>query len=376
MGHLLTRLNDKVHPLMVRYLDSQFVKKNRLVRKIHPEYFVPNKTLETEAHKQLWQPVKLSGHVDASWYVMHCNIAGNNDIRYVPEHIYFPYIEPVMNDLEMASYISDKNMLGSFVPEKNTPKTVLRYIGGLFFDSKFNLLNQDKAQTLLDEQDNVILKPSVDSSGGSGVQLRNQRADSRLTVDELLTFRKMPYIIQAKIIQHRQSSVFNESSVNTCRIMTLRCPWNGRTVLLKSMLRIGGGKSVCDNMMLGGLCVGVNDDGTLAKYAYDYNGERYERHPDSGKVFASHKLPLYPEMVKLALDVASRVPYMNIISFDIVADEDENPICLELNTAGQGITQLQYDGLPLFREYTDDVVKWCASHKDYNKLRHIKTFYW
>ena len=81
-------------------------------------------------------------------------------------------------------------------------------------------------------------------------------------------------------------------------------------------------------------------------------------------------------MVDFACEVAKKIPYMNILSFDLIANDSGNIICLEINTAGQGITQLQYDGVPLFHKYTDEVVDYCKKHKQFNVFRHFRTFYW
>ena len=373
---LTTKINPFLHRWLLKYQDNQFVRKNNLVRAKHPELFDSTGLSQLQAHKNLWRPVKLYGKVNPNWFVMHSRLSGVEDYRYVPENIYFPYIEPIFNDFEFASSIADKNRLNEYVSVENSPKVILRYIRGCFFKSDYSWVSDSQAQKILDENDELIIKPSTDSSGGVGVRLWCRSKDGKLDVADLRSKGLMPLVIQEKVVQHKQSALFNASSVNTCRVMTMRCPWNGEVVLLKSMFRIGGGESICDNMMMGGLCLGVKADGTLSKYAYDYDGQRYEVHPTSGIVFANHKLNLYPKMVDFACEVAKKIPYMNILSFDLIANDSGNIICLEINTAGQGITQLQYDGVPLFHKYTDEVVDYCKKHKQFNVFRHFRTFYW
>lgn len=376
MGKIVSSLNRQLHPILLRYLDWSYRKKNRRVRSVHPELYEENSSINIRAYCDYWRQLTPSGRVDPSWYIMHSNLSGVEDLRYVPENLYFAYIEPVLNEMDASPFVSDKNLLHQFVPVENIPRTVLRYMKGSFYDDKFRLIDKQTAQELLDENDELVIKPSVDSSGGAGVALYQQRSSNPLTIDSILRRGGAAQVVQRKIRQHAQSAVFNAKSINTCRVMTLRCPWNGETVLLKSMLRIGRGDVICDNMMMGGVCLGIRDDGCLSKYAYDYNGQRYESLPGTDIVFGNAALPLYPKMVGQALLWASRIPYMHILSFDLVADENENVVCLEVNTAGQGITQLQYDGVPLFKEHTDEVVDWCRTHQDLNSQRHLKTFYW
>lgn len=375
MGAFLDLANRVIHPLLLRYLDKQYRKKNRKVRQLHPELYVNCSKSEVEAHCNLWRGCSSHAHVDPSWFIMHSNISGVHDIRYVPENIYFAYIEPVLNEMDMAPYVADKNLLESFVPVGNVPKAIIRYMRGSFFDPDFKLIDENEAQRRVDKFTQIVVKKSVDSSGGEGVCFIDRSRES-FDVKKLYSYGRTPFIVQSAIKQHEQSSKFNSGSVNTCRVMTLRCPWNGEVVLLKSMLRVGCGASFCDNMMKGGLCLGVYDDGRLNRYAYDYNGKRYTSHPISNICFQDSSLPLYPKMVEFALKVAGSIPYMNILSFDLVANNDGEVVCLELNTAGQGITQLQYDGIPLFRDYTNDVIHWCAKHQNLNMQRHLKTFYW
>lgn len=369
-------INALLHPVLLKYQDWQFVRKNNRVQRKHPELFDIEGLSQIDAHKALWSQVKFYGKVNPSWFVMHTRLSGIEDCRYVPENVYFPYIEPIFNDMEFSSSIADKNRLCEFIPKENTPEVVLRYIRGDFLSCDNCWISDTDAQKILDENDELVIKPSTDSSGGGGVKLWSRSEDGDLLIKELRRFGAVPLIIQKKVIQHKQSAAFNDSSVNTCRVMTLRCPWNGEVVLLKSMFRVGCGKGICDNMMMGGLCTGLKDDGRLSKFAYDYDGKCFEVHPSSGIVFANHKLDLYPKMVEFARTMAQRVPYMNILSFDLVADDSGKIICLEMNTAGQGITQLQYDGVPLFHKYTDEVIEYCKKHKDLNSFRHFRTFYW
>lgn len=374
MGRIINTANSLIHPILLRYLDFQYRRKNKKVRALHPELYTIGNDLDIIGHCKLWSVCSPNGKIDPSWYIMHSNLSGVPDIRYVPENIYFAYIEPILNEMDMAACVADKNLLDKYIPKENTPKTILRYMRGAFFDSNFKLISADEAQNLVDSYEELVIKPSVDSSGGNGVVLKSR--NNPLNVRMLLSSGSTPFIIQEVVKQHNQSARFNPGSINTCRVMTLRCPWDGKPVLLKSMLRVGCGESFCDNMMRGGLCLGVADDGSLNQYAYDYNGKRYEKHPVSETCFSDSVLPLYQKMVSFALNVANNIPYMNILSFDLVANENGDVICLELNTAGQGVTQLQYDGVPLFREYTENVIEWCASHSQLNTQHHVKTFYW
>jgi hypothetical protein len=158
-------------------------------------------------------------------------------------------------------------------------------------------------------------------------------------------------------------------------MITLRCPWDGKLVLLKTMMRAGISDIILDNMMKGGLCVNIAPDGTFGKFGYDYNGKRYDRHPVSGIVFNGLVYPDFYKISSFALSVAGRIPYMNLLSFDLVPGADGHVKCIEINATSQGITQLQYDHGGLFGQYSEQVVDWCRQNLKNDFFTHIRTFY-
>lgn len=360
------RLNAIMHPFMTRYVMMSYDRKSRRVERKHPELFAPVDPGLSKRHKSLWG--KLGIVSGDRWLRLHVNLTGIQDYRFCPEDIYFACVERIMNDCNQAGYgPEEKNDLMLYLPDGYEPETVLRYIRGSFFTARGEWMPLEKARTLLIGE--LIGKPCR-SSGGSGVELR-----SDFTPEWIVAHGGESYVVQKKIEQCEFSAQFNPSSINTVRMMTMRCPWNGEIVVCRSMMRMGVSDAVIDNMMKGGLCVCVGNEGQLGRYAYDYDGKRFEQHPVSGATFLGLSHPGYIKMVETAKEIHSRILAFNLLSFDFVQRLDGSICIVEINSTSQGITQLQYDFGGLFGDYTEELVDWCANHIYLDKFSHFRTWY-
>jgi hypothetical protein len=361
-----TKINSWLHRLMIRYVMRAYAKKSRLVEKKHPELFCHVDEKLSREHRRLWS--RLGVQSGDRWLRLHVNLTGIQDYTFCPEDIFFTRIERVLNDCDAAGHgPDDKSELFHFVPKENRPDTVLRYVRGNFFDGDNKWLSRDLAAKALVGE--LVGKPCR-SSGGNGVVLHDN-----FSVDWIERNGGEAYEVQRKIVQCDFTAQFNNGSVNTIRMMTMRCPWNGEIVVCRSMLRMGVCDAVIDNMMKGGLCVCVGDKGQLGKYAYDYNGKRFEMHPVSGLTFEGMRHPGYEKMVETAFAIHKNILSYNLLSFDLVQRDDGTICVIEINATSQGITQLQYDFGGLFGEYTEKVVEWCADHLELDRFSHFRTWY-
>ena len=360
------KINGYVHWLMTKYVMYQYACKSRRVEKRHPELFLPIDGSLAAKHKKLWS--RIGAKSGDRWLRLHVNLTGIKDYTFCPEDIFFTRIERIMNDCDEAGHgPDDKSGLFRFVPKENRPGTVLRYVRGSFFDAE-NTWTDDSAAALLLKGE-LIGKPCR-SSGGNGVVLRDDFSPEWIRCNG-----GDVYEVQRKISQCDFTARFNRSSINTVRMMTMRCPWDGEIVVCRSMLRMGVSDAVIDNMMKGGLCVCVGDKGQLGKYAYDYDGKRFEKHPVSGLTFEGMSHPGYDKMVEVAISVHKNILSYNLLSFDLVQCDDGSICVIEINATSQGITQLQYDFGGLFGEHTEKVVDWCSKHLELDRFSHFRTWY-
>lgn len=363
------RFNVCIHRMMQDRVLRAYAKKSKRVEAKHPELFCSVSPELFAKHQALWSRTGLP--CGDRWLRLHVNLTGIQDYTFCPEDIFFARIERILNDCNAAGYgPEEKNELFRYVPTDCEPETLVRFVRGNFFDGRMKWLSPDDVdKILIAEQDCVIGKPCR-SSGGNGVGIRKG-----LSAKWIARYGGESYVVQRKIRQCEFGASFNKSSVNTTRMMTLRCPWNGEIVVCRSMMRMGVTDAVIDNMMKGGLCVCVGDKGQLGKYAYDYDGKRYERHPVSGLTFEGLSHPGYAKMVEMAKEIHSKIAAYNLLSFDFVQRDDGSICVVEINATSQGITQLQYDFGGLFGDNTEQLVDWCAANMRFDAFNHVRTWF-
>lgn len=377
------KLNSMIHPLMVKRICATYRKKMGLVKKWHPELFKPIDADVVAKHKQLWGKLGL-GATD-HWVTWLSNISGIVDYRYCPEDLLYGRVERVLNDCERAGFgCEDKNQFFLYVPHELQAKTYLRFVRGAFYDEEFHWLSDKTAQSILDSDNgDMIGKVCVHSLGGHGISKFTYtdghytgKGCEKLTTDWI---RKVAdsYILQEKIEQCDFSAQFNPNSANSCKIVTLRCPWNGDVRVVKAGMRFGQTTSVFDNLSSGGLSVCVDvSSGKLSSTAYNwYKCDPFKKHPLTGVEFSDKIHPHFGEMRDIAIRYADKVPDMNMLSWDMIADKNGKVKILEVNAASQSSDWLQFGFGALFANMTEEVVEWCAANKRYDWFSHLRTFY-
>jgi hypothetical protein len=143
----------------------------------------------------------------------------------------------------------------------------------------------------------------------------------------------------------------NPSSVNTIRLLTYR---KGMEVLLLyAVVRIGKKGMAIDNESQGGISAKINNDGTLAKYAYGAPGDEKIERTDNGVVLDGYKIPSFPKVVETAKKCHYRLPFFNIIGWDFCVDDQGEPVMIEWNS-NPDLSQTANG--PAFGEFTDEIL--------------------
>ena len=161
------------------------------------------------------------------------------------------------------------------------------------------------------------------------------------------------YIVQEVIKQNEKLRKIHGSSVNTIRISTLLM--DDGVHILSACLRMGAGDSRVDNHHAGGMSVGINDDGTLQKYAYYLNGTKMDKHP-SGFVFENFVVPGYQNVISLVKATHPLIGHFRLVGWDIAIDENENALMIECNMRKNGIELHEFSNGPFFGDLTERVL--------------------
>lgn len=174
----------------------------------------------------------------------------------------------------------------------------------------------DGLREFLDKYDSIIIKPAK-GEDGEGIRVftlsDNPNINLKDFYDEL---NSESAIIEQLIVQDPVMS-FGTKSVNTIKVTTVTDK-NGNVHVMKSMLRIGIGDSVIDNLATGGAIYDIDiEHGYVSSYGFSKYGEKLVYHPGTDHVVLGFKIPHWEKVIACAKDAAKRLPQIQIIGWDI-----------------------------------------------------------
>jgi hypothetical protein len=63
------------------------------------------------------------------------------------------------------------------------------------------------------------------------------------------------------------------------------------------------------------------------------------------------------------LTISSHIYYSHLIGLDLCVDIDGNPKLVEINCYNNEINFFQMTNGPLFKDFTEEIIAYCAGHK-------------
>jgi hypothetical protein len=333
----------------------------RIQRHLNNEKKVP---VSHAAARRFWKK-HFGINICTRWHDVYAQTSGLDDPRYVPEDVFYGSILPVLNHRELIRAYADKNLYCRWLPEELLPHALLRCIHGRFYSHDFVQIEPVGA---LPEGEEFFIKPSLDSGGGRQVEILSIRGgvphlwEIATTWAELRAQYHDNFIVQRRLVQHPAISALNESSINTLRVMTLRMeqPW-----VVATAIRIGRAGSHVDNKTAGRAVIcGVLPDGRLQAWATDKGENRVPNHPDGGYRFGGQEVPGIQAAWELARDLHHRLPYFDLVSWDITIDPDCKPHLVEANLRAPEINFHQLSTGPIFGDRTEEVLGFVRRRRD------------
>ena len=329
-------------------------------------------------HIELWQ--KLYPRINLAQIRFYTNFSGVPDHRYIPQEIFTAIVERILNNVNSADFFADKNLLDRFIGTENTPRTILRCMSGAFLNKEYQYLNFAEAKTVYDNiREDIIIKPSFGYGGGSLIEkwiykkghLHNAKNQIR-SFDDLLNTIQKDFIIQSHILQHPFLASLNQSSVNTIRIISYRSPIDEVVHLLGSTLSTGSDGQFLIHSSYGGMVVNIDEKGILGNLIFTQKAGKFLRGEDHSKKFAGKPIPNFDELRKVVKIAALQFPKHRTIAFDTTIDENNKPVIIEVNLSSAGIANQALTG-PLFREFTEEVVTFCANNRRLDNFQVFRT---
>ena len=356
---------------MIKYQRMVYVYFRKLNAKLKKFKYEP---LPAAAKLRIKNKFKAYGYkgISTKWHQYYSGVNNKLDDNYIPELVYYSKIEPVLNQSIMFPALEDKNLLDNFFSASLLPKVIIKNINGFYYDNKGQQIGLETALDRCCQFSEWVIKPSVGTSGGKRVkkmilkELKSAKDDLRSLFEEYHS----DFIVQELIKQNAHLSKLNPSSLNTIRMMSYMR--QDEVVPLSSLIRIGKSGSFTDNVTIGGMACGINEDGRLKKLAVDEYGNRYCC-SDHGTELHHFEIPMFHSAIALVKKLHKQMPHFKIISWDLAIDDKSEVRLIEFNALGQGINMHQESNGPLFGEYTDEILSLAqreakfSKHKMYGK---------
>ena len=286
------------------------------------------------------------------------------DPNYLSHYIYLPLIARRINDYRFTKLFEHKSLLGHLSSDYiNFPKCFVRCINSEYYTDDMQQISKEQAIELCSENEIIIIKDSVDSSGGKSIEkvdfssMKNQGSIRKL--QKIFDTRKNDFVIQECIRQHPVMAQFNETSVNTFRLTTLYL--NGKFSLCSICLRIGKSGSHTDNMASGGIIIPVSNDGSLGEKGYDSLLNEYTS--QNGVQFKDIKIDKIPQIISMIEQAHIHdMSLCKLIGWDVCISSDGEPVVIEVNSSQPGLfgEQVCCHG-PIFGKRTTEVIRYCLS---------------
>lgn len=274
--------------------------------------------------------------------------------EYVPTNIYHCELVRKANFYPFMYFYSDKNMQEILLDKENTAHVILKNMNGYYY-YEGKPVSEEEAISLCSNMERAIIKPTLRSKG-KGVQaltvVEGKTSIDGLRIEQLFKQYKKNFIIQECIKQHERMAALNPTSVNTIRVLSYR---SGMEVLIiYSVIRIGRKGQVVDNQSMGGISTTITDDGKLGKVAFGGYTEDGIKKTDSGVVLEGYEVPSYDKVIDMVKRLHLKLPYANIVGWDVAIKEDGEPVLIEFNT-NPGLSQSAFkSGMG---KYTERIIR-------------------
>lgn len=300
-------------------------------------------------------------------YYYQCN--GIKSDLYIPLSFYKMFLYPYLNPERWRVSYTEKNMFSRFLNIKEAQKhidiqmaeCIVYCDNGCFYMPNDDPCNLEKAiELVMDYKEDMIIKPTLDSTHGRGVALIERGNLSKEIIKDIFSKYDNNFTVQKKIIQHPHLAAFNPTSVNSIRITTYM-DFRGNVKVLYASQRFGGKGKVYDNADdpkgTGGFCA-IMPDGTVKREIHHYRNLKTTFLDDS----IPEKIPCFDKVVKAVKFMHTRFPQFALIGWDMSVTPDGHPLIIEYNfQPGLGTSQIANG--PMFeKEDLDEIMEHIKMH--------------
>ena len=293
------------------------------------------------------------------WHKLYQKMSGVFRVDYFPEFLYSTKLEPKINPKSYCRVFADKTLLYSMYSDIDGVRCPTAYIvnaSGTYCDGTMNVIAKSEAEEILSDIGECLFKSTLNSSGGKSVNVADFHEGTDLRtgtrVDDFLNQYRRNFVVQERIKPSKELKKINPDALSTFRVITYIA--GDHIGCCPLAMRMGVGGMEVDNITSGGLCIGLNADGTMKRFAANTRyGEQFDKlyteHPDTGTVFEGIVIPQMPKMMEAAKKMHRKTPQIGMISWDLSVDDKGDVILIEANFYDQSVWFPQMiNGEPLF----------------------------
>ncbi len=374
---LIRQIRNILHILRTIYINEEIKRRCLSGEKILCKE-MPNNVFEplTEGEKQevvnLWGTRFTRKHPHFKEFEFQKHINGF-DARFASNYFFFSGFKQVLNEKRLTWITEDKSLLGwvsknSVTSKLRFPYCYVRKIKGRYYDNEMQELTRAQAIDALLGVKEFCIKPTVESTWGQMVKffdhddlVRDSQTGEILSVatkEGMFAVFKLfgdNFVAQEVVKQCDEMVRLNESSVNTLRIYTLAI--NGRTSILHSAIRVGQKGARVDNFMAHSCGVAITH-GVVGKAV---NGNREWIDNINGIPLSElGDFSFVKDIEDILVDEHTKLfPFSRFIGWDIAVEKGHQPVIIEANATGPGITFIQQLCGPIFGDRTQEVIDFC-----------------
>lgn len=184
-----------------------------------------------------------------------------------------------------------------------------------------------------------MVKPQF-LDGGRGIH--KQEITDKTDINKLYSeLKKEGALLEEIIVQCKELAEFNESSVNTIRLVTLLDAKNN-VHIMSGVLRMGTGNNCADNFHTNGIAATVDiETGIVVTSAVSRDLKRYYIHPQSKKQIIGYHVPMWKDMIETVKKAAYVVPKVRYVGWDIAINSSNEIVLIEGNdNAARDVQQM------------------------------------
>jgi hypothetical protein len=219
------------------------------------------------------------------------------------------------NDVAFKKNFSDKVQFN---------KRFAEFVGREWLDVRESTVEQ--LREFVTRHGSVMLKDPV-NLGGYGLEKKDASSVTDWDSFHAHLLGSGQVLVEQFVTQHPELNRLSPKSVNTLRVITY---FDGTTVhVLAHAFKMGIGADL-DNFGQGGIQTTVYEGGLCRFGAFSKEGDKFLVHPQTGVSIVGFVVPLYDEAIAMAVEMATVVPEVPYIGWDI-AITPERPIAIEGN---------------------------------------------